>query len=187
MSATIRSCAAPTYLVKLGFKLFGRRNSAPTPFHLSVSENDQGRHTLDIIRGGYRTILINIHLYNGHRVACHGFQLFQDGRHHLAWAAPFRREIDQHGLVPMDKVTEFLVAHFFRFCMNTRSTAWQPSRDHSTKLRARTQALPANFRLIFRAEYRNGVREILPEILIFEKIAIDSLCRFTWISIISRV
>jgi len=64
---------------------------------MSVSEQGKGRDTLDVELGGDALLVLGIELGEPHV----GFKLcgrlLECRRHHLAWAAPWGPEVDQHG------------------------------------------------------------------------------------------
>lgn len=69
------------------------------PEDCSVAKEDQRGNAAHLVGMGRLLIFVDIDLNDGHGISQLVFDLFKNGRHHLAWAAPGREEINQNGFV----------------------------------------------------------------------------------------
>ncbi len=81
--------------------------AALAPKHIAAAEEHESGHRADIETLGHGLVLVDIDLDDAEGVAHLMFQVFQNGVHHLARAAPGGEEIDQRELVAVDDFVEF--------------------------------------------------------------------------------
>ncbi len=73
---------------------------ADNPIHFNMLDEDaQGWNPLNVEERGDLRMIIRVELAEFHPITKLVTQLFKDGRHHLTWRAPFRPEVNNHGLV----------------------------------------------------------------------------------------
>ena len=72
---------------------------------LAVLEKEQSRDRSDVVLERETLIFIHVHFRYLDRARFFARDFIQHRRDHLAWAAPFRPEIDDHGLVSLRHFT----------------------------------------------------------------------------------
>jgi hypothetical protein len=76
-------------------KILGRNNTRLPPFYFPVSEENQCRHSPDVIGVCCMGALVYINLNDFYLVANPGFEFLQNRFHHFARTTPFGRKIYQ--------------------------------------------------------------------------------------------
>jgi len=83
-----------------------RLNPRLSPYNLAVFKQNHGRNTPDLVLSGGRLRFIYVDFNDSNLIADALSELFQNGRLLFAGTAPVSIEVDQHGLIAVNKIFE---------------------------------------------------------------------------------